>query len=99
MGQDIPESAREGATAIAVAEESNQPRMGTKDKLEEQCVNTIRFLAVDAVEKAHSGHPGTPKPCFRPMARSSQPRGRIQRSGSGALTRSMSDVEFINDLS
>ncbi len=60
MGQDIPESAREGATAIAVAEESNQPRMGTKDKLEEQCVNTIRFLAVDAVEKAHSGHPGTP---------------------------------------
>ncbi|HET7711365.1 MAG TPA: transketolase [Thermoanaerobaculia bacterium] len=34
--------------------------MGTKDKLEEQCVNTIRFLAVDAVEKAHSGHPGTP---------------------------------------
>jgi transketolase len=60
MGQDIPETAREGATAIAVAEESNQPRIGTKDKLEEQCVNTIRFLAVDAVEKAHSGHPGTP---------------------------------------
>lgn len=24
------------------------------------CVNTIRFLAVDAVEKAQSGHPGTP---------------------------------------
>src|SRR5688500_14734135 len=60
MGQDIPETAREGATAITVAEESNQPRIGTKDKLEEQCVNTIRFLAVDAVEKAHSGHPGTP---------------------------------------
>ncbi|HYO78818.1 MAG TPA: transketolase, partial [Thermoanaerobaculia bacterium] len=34
--------------------------VGKKDKLEEQCVNTIRFLAVDAVEKAHSGHPGTP---------------------------------------
>jgi transketolase len=48
------------ATAIAVAEESNEPRLGSKDKLEEQCVNTIRFLAVDAVEKAHSGHPGTP---------------------------------------
>ena len=28
--------------------------------LEELCVNTIRFLAVDAVEKAKSGHPGTP---------------------------------------
>ena len=23
-------------------------------------INTIRFLAVDAVEKANSGHPGTP---------------------------------------
>ncbi len=27
---------------------------------EEICVNTIRFLAVDAVEKANSGHPGAP---------------------------------------
>jgi transketolase len=29
----------------------------SKDQL---CVNTIRFLAVDAVEKARSGHPGMP---------------------------------------
>ena len=57
---DPRETAHEGATSIAVAEESNEPRLGVKDKLEEQCVNTIRFLAVDAVEKAHSGHPGTP---------------------------------------
>jgi transketolase len=28
--------------------------------LDELCINTIRFLAVDAVEKANSGHPGTP---------------------------------------
>ncbi|HJW94000.1 MAG TPA: thiamine pyrophosphate-dependent enzyme, partial [Thermoanaerobaculia bacterium] len=48
------------ATAIEVAEESNEPRIGQKDKLEELCVNTIRFLAVDAVQKANSGHPGTP---------------------------------------
>ncbi|HEY2325194.1 MAG TPA: transketolase [Thermoanaerobaculia bacterium] len=48
------------ATAIQVAEESNEPKIGAKDKLEELCVNTIRFLAVDAVEKAKSGHPGTP---------------------------------------
>ncbi len=27
---------------------------------EEQCVNTIRMLAVDAVQKANSGHPGAP---------------------------------------
>ena len=28
--------------------------------LDELCINTIRFLCVDAVEKAHSGHPGMP---------------------------------------
>jgi transketolase len=48
------------ASAIAEAEESNEPVVGSKDKLEELCVNTIRFLAVDGVEKAKSGHPGTP---------------------------------------
>jgi len=29
-------------------------------KLDELCINTIRFLAVDAVEAANSGHPGMP---------------------------------------
>ncbi len=29
-------------------------------KIDELCINTIRFLAVDAVEKARSGHPGMP---------------------------------------
>ncbi len=53
-------TAAEGAAAISVAEDSNRPIVGKKDKLEELCVNTIRFLAVDAVEKAKSGHPGTP---------------------------------------
>src|ERR1700726_2213786 len=28
--------------------------------LDQLCVNTIRFLSVDAVEKANSGHPGLP---------------------------------------
>lgn len=33
----------------------------TKQKiLQEKCINTIRFLAADAVEKAKSGHPGMP---------------------------------------
>ena len=60
MEQTPGGAAHEASTAIAVAEESNEPRIGQKDKLEELCVNTIRFLAVDAVEKAKSGHPGTP---------------------------------------
>ncbi len=53
-------AAHETSTAVAVAEESSEPKIGEKDKLEELCVNTIRFLAVDAVEKAKSGHPGSP---------------------------------------
>ena len=32
----------------------------TDPKLDELCVNTIRFLAVDAVQQANSGHPGAP---------------------------------------
>src|SRR5437588_5837690 len=30
------------------------------EALDQLCINTIRFLAVDAVEKAKSGHPGAP---------------------------------------
>ena len=34
--------------------------MSDKNELEKQCIDTIRFLAVDAIEKAKSGHPGMP---------------------------------------
>ncbi len=30
------------------------------DSLDLQCINTLRTLAMDAVEQAHSGHPGAP---------------------------------------
>jgi transketolase len=39
------------------AKPATEPK--TKD-LDELCVNTIRFLSVDAVQKANSGHPGLP---------------------------------------
>jgi transketolase len=32
----------------------------TRAGLDDLCINTIRFLAVDAVQKANSGHPGLP---------------------------------------
>ncbi|HEX4849733.1 MAG TPA: transketolase, partial [Puia sp.] len=32
----------------------------TKTSIEEQCINTVRILSADAVQKANSGHPGTP---------------------------------------
>ncbi len=34
--------------------------MNDQKALHEKCINTLRFLAADAVEKAGSGHPGTP---------------------------------------
>ncbi|MBN2054148.1 transketolase, partial [bacterium] len=34
--------------------------MNDQCTLDELCINTIRFLAADAVEQAHSGHPGMP---------------------------------------
>ncbi len=36
---------------------------GTKNKTDELAINTIRFLAVDGVQKAKSGHPGMPMAC------------------------------------
>ena len=32
----------------------------TVGKLDQFLINTIRFLAVDTVQKANNGHPGTP---------------------------------------
>src|SRR5512140_2845439 len=58
-GSQVAETAAQASAAVRAAEESNQPKSAATD-LESRCVNTIRFLAVDAVEKANSGHPGTP---------------------------------------
>src|SRR5258707_12526488 len=34
--------------------------MAAKTNLDELCINTIRTLSLDAVQKAESGHPGLP---------------------------------------
>jgi len=34
--------------------------MPAQDRIDQAAINTLRFLAVDAVEKANSGHPGMP---------------------------------------
>jgi transketolase len=36
------------------------PTLSSVEQLDELCINTIRFLSVDAVQKANSGHPGLP---------------------------------------
>src|ERR1051326_1996788 len=59
-GAHMTDTIERDAAPGAAAEAKSEPKIGSKDKLEELCVNTIRFLAIDAVEKANSGHPGTP---------------------------------------
>ena len=49
--KNLPATEHEGAIS------QGQPKGSELDRL---CVNTIRMLAVDQVEKAHSGHPGLP---------------------------------------
>ena len=62
MSNDDSVSATASGTGSAIkeAEPHNDPKIGGKDKLEELCVNTIRFLSIDGVEKAKTGHPSAP---------------------------------------
>jgi transketolase len=39
---------------------ATSPQPTTDAALEQLCINTVRTLAMDAVQKAESGHPGTP---------------------------------------
>jgi transketolase len=39
---------------------TTKPIMTINHDLDRKCINTLRFLAVDAVERANSGHPGLP---------------------------------------
>src|SRR6266702_7531595 len=39
---------------------TKNPLSASPSALDELCINTTRFLAVDAVQKANSGHPGMP---------------------------------------
>jgi len=34
--------------------------MSDQERMDQLCINTIRTLAIDAIQKARSGHPGTP---------------------------------------
>lgn len=55
----VPQSARANVPKMVATEEQSTLKQ-TGDSFLDDCINSIRFLAVDAVEKAKSGHPGMP---------------------------------------
>jgi transketolase len=46
--------------ASAAREQGDSASYVPEDALDQLCINTIRTLAMDAVQRANSGHPGTP---------------------------------------
>ena len=54
---------RRAATVRASVPVKTVEKASSDVALVEKSVNTIRFLAIDAVEKANSGHPGLPMGC------------------------------------
>jgi len=56
LSSTISEPPSSGRLELNRAERS----LKTAEELDQLCINTIRFLSVDAVEQAHSGHPGLP---------------------------------------
>ena len=51
---------RGGGSASLVSKAMADPPQPTETDLDVLCVNTIRTLSIDAIQKANSGHPGTP---------------------------------------
>ena len=52
--------AARATTKTDVPIEPQHGRAGQGRVLDQLCINTIRTLAMDAVQQANSGHPGTP---------------------------------------
>ena len=47
-------------SSTGISSDGRLPRHPSLTELDELCINTIRCLAIDAVQKAKSGHPGMP---------------------------------------
>ena len=51
---------------VVHAKEATPHKHEEQTELERLCINTIRTLAMDAVQQANSGHPGTPMAEYEP---------------------------------
>ena len=58
--KSAPQPANQSSDAPSVPCGPENPPQAPDQQLDLLCVNTIRTLAMDAVQKANSGHPGTP---------------------------------------
>merc|ERR1719194_101088 len=64
MGAAACSAARPARGARAPARAAAEPAVAqVSEELVDKCINAIRFLAIDGVEKANSGHPGLPMGC------------------------------------
>lgn len=55
-----PRTSRNVPSMVAAPDTKTEVIKQTGDRFLDLCINSIRFLAIDAVEKANSGHPGMP---------------------------------------
>src|SRR5918994_5891070 len=56
----MPVGRPKGESSMASAVDKNPVIKSERHPLDATCINTIRTLAMDAVQAANSGHPGTP---------------------------------------
>ena len=60
QGKEHATAERLKANTGVEPERRSQKQSAEQQQLEHLCINTVRTLAMDAVQKANSGHPGTP---------------------------------------
>nr|CAB58135.1 putative transketolase precursor [Cyanophora paradoxa] len=60
---DANAALRQSKVAASTGFVINNQATAAMTPVDDKCINSIRFLAIDAIEKAKSGHPGLPMGC------------------------------------
>jgi hypothetical protein len=67
-------------------------------ELDELCINTRRFLAVDMVQKAKSGHPGLPLGSAANHLHGAPLRLRVENQLGFKMVKWIQAIEFVKDV-